>query len=195
MRASPQPSVTKDCLRCQRPFTVAASMAKRKHCTQECYYAYRRSLAGVEERFWRQVNKTPTCWLWNGWKLNSGYGETFWKPKKILAHRLSYIIAHGGIPAGKHILHKCDVPLCVRPDHLYLGTDIENHRDMVERGRTTAGERHFRARLTDEQAREIRERHVYVHRRKTNQRELATEYGVSVATINHIVRGRTWKRV
>lgn len=92
-------------------------------------------------RFWSKVHKTETCWLWtgavsgggglkHGQVLARGYRRT---PQK--AHRIAWILTHGPIPDGKQINHHCDVPTCVNPDHLYIGTQLDNMRDAVARHR------------------------------------------------------------
>lgn len=95
-------------------------------------------------RFWAKVNKVgpvhPTigteCWLWTGRPTPSGYGAFFpIRTEHVPAHRYSYVLAHGIIPDGLHVLHKCDVRLCVRPDHLFAGTQLDNVRDMLAKGR------------------------------------------------------------
>lgn len=88
------------------------------------------------EWFWSFVDKTMDCWEWTGARHPHGYG---WAPFKRdgerLAHRVSYLISKGPIPEGMHILHSCDNPPCVNPDHLRAGTRRENALDMHERGR------------------------------------------------------------
>lgn len=82
-------------------------------------------------RFWQRVAKSDGCWLWNGALMNSGYGRF----RKRLAHRFSYAIANGGTPGGLCVMHTCDTPRCVRPDHLVLGSNIDNLADMTRKGR------------------------------------------------------------
>jgi len=103
------------------------------------------------KRFWSKVNKTPTCWLWTAAPSQDGYGQ-FYKDARntnTRAHRTSWELANGPIPFGLSVLHHCDTPLCVRPDHLYIGTAADNRRDAVERGRTCRGENHPRTKLSD----------------------------------------------
>lgn len=90
----------------------------------------------VEDRFWAKVRKSDGCWEWTG-SISRGYGQMSSKrgESPYKAHRLSYKIAHGEIPDGKQINHTCDNRVCVRPDHLYAGTQKENVRDVWERGR------------------------------------------------------------
>lgn len=89
----------------------------------------------TEERFWKYVKKTPTCWIWIGKRHRQGYGELWVKETMRLTHRLSWEIHYSKIPKGKHVLHKCDNPPCVNPDHLYLGDHYMNMKDMWDRGR------------------------------------------------------------
>ena len=94
----------------------------------------------MRERFWSKVNKTEGCWLWTGGK-NYGYGQ-FWDGRKPQqAHRISWGIHCGPIPDGLWVLHRCDVPSCVNPAHLFLGTHTDNMRDAATKGRLAIGER------------------------------------------------------
>lgn len=75
------------------------------------------------------------CWLWLGSPNGTGYGRIYIHGKPVMAHRLSYQIKHGSIPAGKIVCHKCDTPSCINPDHLFMGTHKDNSRDMVAKKR------------------------------------------------------------
>lgn len=75
------------------------------------------------------------CWLWLARVSPNGYGSTNVDGRDTGAHRASYLAFNGPIPSGLHVLHRCDVPLCVNPDHLWLGTNADNVRDMVAKGR------------------------------------------------------------
>ncbi|MFJ9387747.1 HNH endonuclease signature motif containing protein [Nocardioides sp. NPDC101246] len=87
------------------------------------------------ERFWSKVAKTETCWIWSAYRDEKGYGSFGWNGKLIKAHRAAYELTFGPIPSGAHVLHSCDNPSCVNPDHLSLGTHTENMRQKVARGR------------------------------------------------------------
>ena len=91
----------------------------------------RRSLA---ERFWPRVRKGDGCWEWQGHRSSHGYGKIGCGGKDIGTHRVAWELAHGPIPAGMHVCHRCDNPPCVRPDHLFLGTHSDNMRDLAEKG-------------------------------------------------------------
>ena len=102
-------------------------------------------------QFWAKVRKGDGCWLWTGARINDGYGLLKRSGKTILAHRFSYELAHGPVPAGLVVMHKCDTPACVRPDHLKPGTNLENSRDMAAKGRSGG-----RLKLTAELAEQVR---------------------------------------
>lgn len=148
------------------------------------------------ERFMGRVFKTETCWLWRGTVKAHGYGviridNTYWR-----AHRLSWTLFNGAIPDGKAVCHRCDNPRCVNPEHLFLGTQADNMRDMQSKGRKASanvnpakGEAHGRAKLTAAQVSDIR--HANEH--GATQSQLAAIYGVTQSTISAIIRGVNWK--
>lgn len=143
------------------------------------------------KKFWRFVDKTETCWLWAGNKTQTGYGRIGINYKGILAHRLSWELAHGPIPKGLVVCHRCDTPLCVRPDHLFLGTLSENHRDMVAKGRHARGSKQGAAKLSEADIADIRAAICA----GSKQQELADKYGVTQAGISAVHRRVNWKHV
>jgi hypothetical protein len=108
--------------------------------------------------FWNRVDETPECWIWAGDFTHAGYGHVNHKGKTRMAHRMAYELEYGmPIPKDKWVLHKCDNPACVRPDHLYLGTPKDNARDAVERGRLHGGQTRRQIREAIERGRKARE--------------------------------------
>jgi hypothetical protein len=163
-----------------------------------------------QEDFWAHaIADDSGCLLWQGNLNPHRYGRYRKGPAgaafSMLAHRVAYILTKGPIPDGLCVCHSCDVPSCVEPEHLWLGTRAENTRDRDLKGRaawadrngrrihperTRRGERHPCARLTDVQVSEIRHRYVKGDR-SVGSRGLARSFGVSHPTIWHIVNGRS----
>jgi hypothetical protein len=85
--------------------------------------------------FWAKVRRTDGCWEWTGARLHSGYGKLGRKGRTYVAHRFAWELVNGAIPDGLFACHRCDNRLCVRPDHLFLGTQKDNIADMLSKGR------------------------------------------------------------
>jgi hypothetical protein len=92
-------------------------------------------------RFWSKVRITPECWLWTARHTRKGYGMFKQGSLDRLAHRVAWEEVNGPIPPGLCVLHKCDNPPCVRPDHLFLGTQADNIADRDAKGRQARGDR------------------------------------------------------
>lgn len=148
----------------------------------------------LAERFWSKVQKSERdgCWLWIGGTNPNGYGCLKIGLQNRTAHRLAWSLAHGAIPDGQSVLHRCDVRRCVRPSHLFLGTHLDNMRDMYQKGRRHAasGMQNGRAKLTLGQARQIKYSESVVA-----DSQLAKHYGVSSTSIRSIRDGRSWAEV
>lgn len=160
------------------------------------------------ERFWKYVQKTDGCWLWTGSANGHGYGQLS-KPdeggkrmRPFAAHRLSYEIHSGVIPAGLYVCHRCDNPPCVNPAHLFLGTAKDNMVDARDKGRMRGprlvGRQQSQAKLTEDAVREIRA--VYARRSGAKVPDgtrvsLARKFGVSVNLISHVAAGIDWRHV
>ena len=145
------------------------------------------------ERFWAKVHKTPTCWLWVASVDGHGYGKiqtgTLAKPKYEQAHRVAWRLTHGE-DATKNVLHRCDVRLCVRPDHLFEGSTQDNHDDMWAKGRGRHGARASSAKLDADKVAAIRSA-VEAGASLSSQARL---YGVAVPTIWKVVHRQSWTR-
>jgi uncharacterized cupin superfamily protein len=140
----------------------------------------------LPERFWSKVEKTDDCWNWIGAKYRKGYGMLRVDGKCVAAHRMML-----GFPQGQ-VLHHCDNPSCVNPDHLYVGTRSDNMNDMYRRGRQgnrPKGEKHHSARLNWDKVAKIRRKAAQGVANTT----LAVEFGVSNVMIGKIVRNHSWK--
>lgn len=147
----------------------------------------------LAERLWRRVRKTRGCWLWTGAVKENGYGvigETR-AGRMIGVHVVSWELTNGPVPDGLCVLHECDVRNCVRPSHLFLGTNADNTRDMYDKGRAPVGERHGCAKLRAMDVRHIRRRKA----EGETQRQLAEAFGVSQPLINNIVHYKVWRHV
>lgn len=179
-----------DCSVCGTQFYLRPSAYKRgtRLCSPEC----RNSRQNIEARFWKRVDKTGDCWVWKGPKVGNGYGKVGYKGRTARANRVSWELANGPIPDGMMVCHKCDNPSCVRPDHLFLGSVVENNSDKQEKGRQVRGETAGASVLTEEQVREIKRRYAAGH---TTLGKLSIEYGVHTSQIHHIVKGRNWRHV
>ena len=132
-------------------------------------------------RFWRWVEYEPNtgCWLWSG-AQTKGYGKIS-KGDYLTAHRSSWAL-HFGDPGGMIVCHKCDVPLCVNPDHLFLGTHQDNTQDMIQKGRQRFLEKTF----SHEEAAAI----AVMARGYGGVVRVAAELGVSISTVAKIRQGR-----
>ncbi len=147
----------------------------------------------VMNRFWSKVDKTDTCWLWNGATEKGGYGilhtRKAYGTGYVKVHRLSYEVHFGNIPKGLWVLHSCDNPPCVNPNHLSLGTHKDNMRQMSNRSRSVRGSASNFAKLDTGTVLEIRHRYS---QGGILQKELAAEFGVSISCISNIVTNDTW---
>jgi hypothetical protein len=146
----------------------------------------------LEARFESKYIPEPNsgCWLWMGALLPFGYGVlgAGGHTGTIRAHHAAWRIYRGDIPAGMWVLHKCDVPSCVNPDHLFLGTHQDNMRDCRQKGRSTYGDRSGTTRLRNDQA-------IEIFRSQEPANDVATRFGVSPMTVFAIRAGRSWSRV
>lgn len=156
----------------------------------------------IAERFWSKVDKSGECWLWTACLNETGYGMVYFEGRARRAHRVSWVLTYGAVPAGACVLHRCDTPACVNPAHLWLGTLAENTADMLAKGRASTGALHaMRKRKT--QARGERQGHaklttdqVVAIRADTRlMRLIAADYGVCLSVICEIRQRKSWSHV
>jgi HNH endonuclease len=157
------------------------------------------------ERFEKRVSKGESCWLWAG-ATNTRYGVLPMRKADGIkwgleyAHRLSWEFENGPVPSGLFVCHHCDVPLCVRPDHLFLGTTKENGQDMARKKRDgrrnhpekyigkARGERNARSKLTEEMVHTIRRRLIAGERGDY----IANDLGIHRARVTEVKIGKAW---
>lgn len=130
------------------------------------------------------------CWDWNGYRQSAGYGQVYVEGTRQLAHRLSWLAHKGEIPKSKKVLHRCDRRACTNPEHLFLGTDLDNAQDCIAKGRAgfqkygSAGAKKKRLRkLTDDQVRAIRNS-------KLPLQILSAMFDVSESHVSYIRNGK-----
>jgi hypothetical protein len=192
-------SITLPCLACGIEYRIAPSTIQvkialgtiPKYCSRRCHRGYETGL-GIEAAFLRNLSEPDPvtgCVLWKGAQWTSGYGQL---DRSTGAHRYAWERTNGPIPRGMHVCHTCDVKLCVAVEHLFLGTNAENRADSVRKGRTSKGVRHYLARFTEDDVREIRARYAVGD---ISQQALAEQYGTTQTNIGHVVRRKTWKHV
>lgn len=148
----------------------------------------------IGRRFWSKVQKTDGCWLWTGATASYGYGSIYvgcsaaTRNERTRPHRVSYWLATGVDPGRSLVCHHCDVPLCVNPTHLFLGTHADNSEDMASKQRTP---RH-RAKLTPEDVRYIRKLYTE-HNYRGLGTDLAEQYGLHPQTIREVATKASWR--
>lgn len=182
-----------------------------------------------KKSFWKRVNKSGPvvnkdigrCWVWTGGVFLQGYGRFHAKAKQLATHRVSFFLKTGIDPIGFLICHHCDNPICVRPKHLFCGTDADNSADKVRKGRQAKGEtsgayqkpdrvtrgaNHHSA-LNPETVRWGEETHWAVLSKikvveireiwssgESSQKAIAQKFNVHPSTIHYIVNHKTWRR-
>lgn len=145
----------------------------------------------THDRFWEKAASGDGCWLWTGGLDTWGYGQFRARGRVFIASRMAWTLANGTIPPGQCVLHRCDVPACVRPDHLFLGTSRENTADKVAKGRQAKGVDMATSKLVEADIHEIRALLAGGHSR----RSIARRFGVDHRVIIRIGKGLAWRHV
>jgi len=148
--------------------------------------------ASDRQRFWKKVEKTSSCWLWTGARFSNGYEAFRLRGKQRRAHIVIFEWTNGST-SDLRVCHTCDVKHCVNPEHLFLGTQSDNIRDMFSKGRQRErrGEISNWAKLTENDVRRIRQ----LYADGFYQREIAAMYGMSQRGISVIVRRERWSHI
>jgi hypothetical protein len=148
----------------------------------------------IADRFWKHVEKVGNgCWLWTGCGFKNGYGRMRFGNYTRVPHRVAYELEIGAIPEGMLVLHKCDIRLCCNPDHLFLGTDLDNVHDCQKKNRRAhlVGEEHPMAKLTAGDVVEIRKRRS----RGDSLKNIGNSFLVTTALIGMIVNRKIWRHI
>lgn len=171
--------------------------------------AYTAHMSEELQRFWAKVKKTSGCWLWTAALRNKGYGAFCYKQNgrtiQGRAHRFSYEIHKGPIPPGLFVLHKCDTPSCVNPQHLFLGTIQDNVNDMLNKRRHVPGGTHCRdagkwkrgvahhgAKITAADVKKLRKMHSTG---EWTYSKLGAEFSINGSAAYKVVNRLLWRHV
>ncbi|MGH1502812.1 MAG: HNH endonuclease signature motif containing protein [Acidimicrobiales bacterium] len=155
---------------------------------REIYSGERKLTSAVLERFEAKIDRRGDCHEWKAAKQR--YGMFNAGGVMVRAHRLAYVLEYGGIPEGAHVLHHCDNPGCVNPEHLFLGSHRDNMKDKERKGR--ARYREIGRKLTAKDVLSIRQR----HKDGESVGSIARTYPqLHNSTIHAVVRRKTWKHI
>jgi hypothetical protein len=148
--------------------------------------------SSFNQRFWEKVNIAGEneCWEWQASRNSKGYGCFSVDGIIKLAHRVSFELANGDIPEGLFVLHKCDNRLCVNPVHLFLGSHIDNMRDMIRKNRQAKGSKNGRSKLTISDIQIIRD---IAKQKKSSSTVIGNRFKINPSYVRHIIRGDFWK--
>jgi hypothetical protein len=153
-------------------------------------------------RFLSKIEKVTEsgCWIWTGTVDKNGYGHVLINYKTLKAHRLSWLIHNGEIPAGQLVCHRCDVPGCVNPHHLFVGTQSDNMQDMHRKKRHTMRDKRWVQRMDVRGAKNPNAKFTeddvrYIRSSTEKATDLARKYGVHRNRIYEILKRQTWKEI
>ncbi len=201
---------TAHCRQCGTPFFSKSPQSKpRKFCSAKCAQVHRKRrepgrTTPIGIRLWRHVRMPlPTigCWEWLGsrtqFRGKKQHGQIWNGSGKVMAHRVAWEITYGPIPDGMLVLHHCDNPICIRPGHLFLGTQQDNMDDASNKGRlfgkpAVRGERHGCAKLKETDVIEIRK--LY-RAGGVTKKSLADRFGVTETPLRLVLARKTWTHI
>ena len=164
-----------------------------KSCSIKYGWKKRRKL--ILASFISKIAIGNECWEWHGYRFIKGYGQARWKldngRSEVEAHRISWLIFRGPIPMGQQVLHSCDNHPCVRPKHLFLGSQKDNMQDCLSKNRFARGEKQWKSRLTTQTVIAIRR----LRNTGLTYRQLSKQFNVGYSTIGNLLQGNTWKHI
>lgn len=196
----------KNCENCNKPFMFRAYKINRaRFCSRKCLgfvvstkvqkdirekqnkETFQETMEIMKLTYEKYVIKNEdSCWDWSGTRRGTGYGSFMFRKKQVAAHRASYMIHHMKvIPKGMFVMHNCDNPICTNPQHLILGTPLDNNRDMVLKGRNPM------SKLNPETVKEIR----ILLDEGMMSKDIAQKYNLCLMTIHNIKHGKSWKDI
>lgn len=187
------------CIQCQKSFKIWPSdlnYIKAIYCSNRCQHEWQNQPHRVLEKFLSliEINIETECWEWQGVKNELSYGIFCTNKLKIRAHRYAWELFRQPIPSGLFLCHHCDNPACINPDHMFVGTQADNVKDMEKKGRRRnkpqPGEKNYFAKLNEEQVRTI-----FFYKGHMSAKEMATLFHITTAAIWFIWSGRTWKHL
>lgn len=161
---------------------------KQTFCSRDCSSKSR--ALGRDAILKRYVLSPSGCWEWSLYRDKKGYGRMSEHMGEVLTHRISYLHHVGPIPNGLHVLHRCDNPCCINPNHLFLGTNLDNSNDKIAKGRArgAVGAKNCKAKLSEEDI-------VKIRNDPRSGSVIGREYGMSQPMISAIKRRVFWKHV
>lgn len=183
---------------CSKPAGTAKGLCVMHYQRLKRHGHTNRKFAPLAERFWESVDMSQgpnACWPWQKFRDKPmGYGVVSYNGKPRRAHRIAWTIRRGPTPEGIDVLHRCDNPPCCNPKHLWLGTDLDNRRDCLAKGRArfARGEDSGATKITAKQALTIRRRYA---KGGISQQKLGDLFGINQRAISAIILRKSWKHV
>jgi hypothetical protein len=195
------------CQRCNKEFLYDPWIDAGIYCSRECYKAPKKEsrfewdkateeqkIQRIKESFEKNVVRSEHgCWEWTGSKQSNGYGRMGLsiKGRRLIPHRVSWMIHNGEIPPGLFVCHKCDNPPCCKPEHLFLGDSRANSKDKYDKNRGMLGDTHVSSKLTSHQVIEIKK----LLKEDITHESIAKKFNIGRGCITAIALKRNWKHV